>query len=387
MKVTKNGLLSILQRMVLLKQTWWGASHLTDRRGLPAAVKAIACGFRGQFTRFEDIKNFATVHGYYFNKKFVDAVNEGIKTQFGQPVIHVIGIGSNDIRDSVREALDEARRKRLRGSELPVFLERTGSWFVANFRRQMKELVLEIQATPCAILWVLAPIPDDPRRHPYTDQLGDALNKALKSLHAEFNDPRFDYLDFRDELFPYRNGQRFNPQLWEDDKHLNKNGVMDLATYIKERLARVRNRTFGLKTDGRRYGEPMTEKMRAKKIRDDKARKLRKAEKRKVERPSHSGERGTKPMNSPRAVKDHGPPAKKPKSVKERSGPLTLPLTPSPVLSQRTGRAEVRHSSPCHSFDARDVIKARYRAREEEERLRQRRQQLLQEFDPLYPKH
>ena len=159
-----------------------------------------------------------------------------LKKKDGHPMCHVLQIGSNDIWDNPTEAAVEE---------------------VLMFVRDVANRVLKMKSSA---LVLTSPIPGDkPDAARVFEKLDGELRKEVEKVGKN---KQLTYADFVSRNFKQApDGSRYDPEFWEDHRHLNRKGVTKFVAAIADVIRTLPMAVFGLqKTKTEKYREKRREK-------------------------------------------------------------------------------------------------------------------------------
>ena len=153
-----------------------------------------------------------------YTKKIIDYV----KRHDREPMLHVLQIGSNDIWDQPTDETVERVRA-----------------FIADVGNKV------INSKSSALI-ITSPIPGDkPEAVAFFEKLHQELKDEVK--RAEKN-KRVTFADFIGRFTkPDKNGSRYDPKLWEDHRHLNRDGAARFVSSLLDVARTLPAVIFGLR--------------------------------------------------------------------------------------------------------------------------------------------
>ena len=198
----------------------WGDSHLTKRHLVPRLLKEKLEA--GQFGRYRHDPVLHAVSGQKLTEKYVAEMRDYIKKNDGRPMCHVLQIGSNDLWDTPTEDTVEK---------------------ILMFVRDLANRVLKSRTSA---LVITVPIPGD---KPDAVKVFESINKELKKeVEKTAKNKRLSIADFVGRCLPQgQDGARFDPELWEDHRHLNRKGATKFVASITDVIRTLPMIVFGLK--------------------------------------------------------------------------------------------------------------------------------------------
>ena len=201
----------------------WGDSHLLPRHHVPDILKERT---GKHYVRY---RNIAVNHAKSGQKMTVDYAKEMIdyiKRHDAEPILHVLQIGSNDVWAKPTEET------------------------VEGVRALVADIANKVLKSKGSALVVTSPIPGDkPEASALFEKLHLELKEEIKKVgpnkkvtHADFL-CRFTKLD--------KDGSRYDPKLWEDHRHLNKDGAARFVSTLLDHVRTLPIAIFGLKKASR----------------------------------------------------------------------------------------------------------------------------------------
>ena len=302
----------------------WGDSHLTKRHPVPRLLKERLEA--GQFGRYQADPVLHAVSGQKLDEAYVEKMRAYVKKYDGRPMCHVLQIGSNDIWDRPAEATIEG---------------------VLAFVRDVANRVLESRTSA---LVLTAPIPGDkPDAAPLFEKLDEGLRREVEKVKKN---KRLTYIDFVSRCFKQgSDGSRFDPEFWEDHRHLNRRGASKFVAALTDVIRTLPMIVFGLqKTKKTKRTERRRETAAA---RDGYSRKGRQG-------PTSGGSSSKrKPGNSGSRMPPQAPPSRwdlrHQLGPKDLRGQLSRPARAAPAATVTSGALELMDRplpAPTYRYDA-----------------------------------
>ena len=136
--------------------------------------------------------------GFTFEPEYLEQLLGLAEERRGKATAIVISLGTNDIRDAANHDTVDA------------LLE------------SYKKLIQKVEETPAVVLYVVGPIPCDQGVDPFRQRFGDQL-AALCFTHNRAT-RKVAYVDPLKRI-PMMDGKYHRSELWDDELHLNKDGM------------------------------------------------------------------------------------------------------------------------------------------------------------------
>jgi hypothetical protein len=214
--------MSVQSRQVL--QYWLGDSHLAEHHHVPSQYGLVCKEHPDESQRYSTSPELYHVRGgRRLDDDWVATLCKEIQWLDGVPRNFVISCGTNNLRranhwDTMEDILN---------------------WY--------RILIDAIKKASAATLLIISPIPDNTTK---TDWIGEILDAKLRDL-CWSERPRVRYVSFRSRKLRFQRGIcRWNPDLFHDDVHLNREGARLLAEMILQQQANFPNDCYGIGESG-----------------------------------------------------------------------------------------------------------------------------------------
>ena len=197
----------------------WGDSHLLPRHHVPGIIKEKT---GKHYVRYRRVTINHAQFGQKMTIKYAKEMIDFIKKNDPEPMLHVLQIGSNNVWDKpTDETIDEVRAL-------------------------VADVANKILISKGSALVVTSPIPGDkPAAAAAFEKLHQELKEELKKAG---HNKKVSYADFLSRFTkPDKDGSRFDPKLWEDHHHLNRDGAARFASSIMDHIRTLPIAIFGLR--------------------------------------------------------------------------------------------------------------------------------------------
>ena len=203
----------------LITQVWHGDSHIISH--LPSEFEAIRKTKPGGMQRFESNIVNRGIEGRLLDENFVLEVCQDIRELQQEPTLHLLCISNYNLR------------------QRPTMSE------VDNIVTMHQQIADVIANTRQAALMIVSPIDC---KDPFLRRILEDLDTKLWMMCQKFKGHVW-YVSFsfshNRQPKTLETGQRFNPTLYSDDFHLNREGAKLLAWEIFEAQRNIPNERFG----------------------------------------------------------------------------------------------------------------------------------------------
>ena len=205
----------------------WGDSHLQQNHDVPPSIDAFIIARRDLY-RYQAPSLVTEPRRRRFDDDLTARLTLAFKIDY--PTLHVLLVGSNDLRDEFYSKTGNGRKKAL---------DR-----VTSLVQQHEHVANLVDQTRCHSLLIVSPLPSthlamEPIFEKYAEELRELCDRHPKVKYAPFRELNFPESEMGRDI----SGRK---DFFKDVVHLSSKGATELARSICANMERIPARQFGL---------------------------------------------------------------------------------------------------------------------------------------------